>query len=261
MLSTHAWWLAPAALAAFVLYTLYTLPHWATRLAAAAFPSVLFFQEEGVRQQPKLVALTIDDGPSCEVTPPLLRLLRRHGAHATMFVIGSEGEGGAGRQLLQAAVAEGHELGNHTWTDRPSIRVPLDELRHEIAAVEDLIEGAYEACGVQRPAKRWFRPGCGWFSSGMVQAARAMGMRTALGDVFPHDPWVSIASLNAAIVLWRVRPGSVIVLHDARPWLIPTLDTVLPELRRRGYKVVTLSELVAGSTQQQESDERQPLLH
>jgi hypothetical protein len=134
-------------------------------------------------------------------------------------------------------------------------------------------------------------------------------MRTALGNVFPHDPWVSmsmrtraaliqsvclcvvhccgctstqphltllppltpspdldtpasrhahpqvsIPSLNAAMVLWRVRPGSVIVLHDARLWLLPTLAAVLPELSRRGYKVVTLSELVAG-------DARQPLLN
>lgn len=60
----------------------------------------------------------------------------------------------------------------------------------------------------------------------------------------PCAAQVSWWQLNAWMVLHNARPGSIIILHDChRPWLIPTLQAVLPELRRRGYSVVTLSEL------------------
>lgn len=71
-----------------------------------------------------------------------------------------------------------------------------------------------------------------------------MGLRIALGSVYPHDPQVPYAWMNAAHILSMVRPGSVIICHDRRSWTVPMLGRVLPELRKRGYRVVTLSELV-----------------
>eukprot|EP00798_Chlamydomonas_sp_ICE-L_P007799 gene7799-993_t len=60
---------------------------------------------------------------------------------------------------------------------------------------------------------------------------------------------VSNWQLNAWMVLHNVQPGSIIILHDCRPWLIPTLKAILPALRDRGYQVTTLSGLVSQTGQ------------
>lgn len=78
----------------------------------------------------------------------------------------------------------------------------------------------------------------------MRRLVKGSGYRLALGDVYPHDPQVPFAKLNAKHILSMVRPGSIIVCHDPREWTVPMLAMVLPELRRRGYRVVTLSELL-----------------
>jgi peptidoglycan/xylan/chitin deacetylase (PgdA/CDA1 family) len=71
-----------------------------------------------------------------------------------------------------------------------------------------------------------------------------LGYRLVLGDVYPHDPQVPFASLNARHILSLVKPGSIIICHDRREWTVPMLREVLPELKRRGYGVVTVSELL-----------------
>ena len=71
-----------------------------------------------------------------------------------------------------------------------------------------------------------------------------MGYRLVLGGVYPHDPQVASPWLNARHVLSMVRPGAIIVCHDRRPWTAPMLRKVLPELKRRGYRVVSVSELL-----------------
>ena len=74
----------------------------------------------------------------------------------------------------------------------------------------------------------------------------------------PHNPplpQVSNWRLNTWLIKRRVLPGSIIILHDRRPWLIPTLQALLPWLKAQGYAVVTLSELVAA--EEREEDEEQ----
>ena len=82
----------------------------------------------------------------------------------------------------------------------------------------------------------------------MLALAEERGYGTALGDVFPFDPQIPSSRFHAWYILQTVRPGSVIVLHDAGDRgerTAATLETVLPALRERGYRVVTLSELEA----------------
>jgi len=70
----------------------------------------------------------------------------------------------------------------------------------------------------------------------------------ALGSVYPFDAMLPFPGLAARYILWRARPGSIIVLHDVGPRgerTLATLESVLPELGRRGYQVITLSELSA----------------
>lgn len=74
----------------------------------------------------------------------------------------------------------------------------------------------------------------------------------------PHNPplpQVSNWRLNTWLIKRRVLPGSIIILHDRRPWLIPTLQALLPWLKAQGYAVVTLSELMAAEEREEEEGE------
>ena len=99
-----------------------------------------------------------------------------------------------------------------------------------------------------RPPK-YFRPGSGFFSSAMLRIVADLGYRLVLGDVYPHDPIISSWKINARHVLSMLRPGSIIVCHDRRQWTPPMLRHVLPVMKRRGYGVLSISELLMASQQ------------
>ncbi len=207
-------------------------PIWLVDRLAHAFPGCLYRVHTGAR----LIALTLDDGPDDVTTPRILAELRRHGARATFFLIGERVRGR--ESLVRRLVAEGHEVGNHFMQDRPTIQLDAEALARDLERSDSLLTP------FGRP--RWARPGSGWYSGEIVAAMARRGYRCALGSVYPYDatiPWSGYASRH---ILRNARPGAVIVLHDAgaRGWrTAKTLRTVLPELRRRGYRVVTLSEL------------------
>jgi peptidoglycan/xylan/chitin deacetylase (PgdA/CDA1 family) len=207
-------------------------PRLVTRAAAQLTPGVTYF----VPTEERVVALTIDDGPDPAETPRILEVLAQHEARATFFLIGSRVPGN--EALLARMGADSHEVANHTLHERASILLPPEALAAELRATDDLLS--------PYGSVRWFRPGSGWVSERMLRLASQQGYSTALGDVFPFDPLIPSSRFHAWYILRHVRPGSVIVLHDANGRGARTADTlgvVLPELRERGYRVVTLSEL------------------
>jgi peptidoglycan/xylan/chitin deacetylase (PgdA/CDA1 family) len=172
------------------------------------------------------------------VTEAVLEVLARHGARATFNVLGERVEGR--EALLRRTLAEGHELGNHAFqhvrlAGRP--REAHSQLRRANAAIE-------RAAGV-RP--RLFRPPYGSISRSVVFAARLAGLTTVRWDVDPHDYETPPAETIHRRVIRRVRPGSIVLLHDERRAGEQTaiaLDTIVPELRERGYELVTVSEVL-----------------
>jgi peptidoglycan/xylan/chitin deacetylase (PgdA/CDA1 family) len=208
-------------------------PRWLHRAAQVPLPAVLTH----VETDSLAVALTIDDAPSPEVTPAFLDVLRRHGARATFFVIGSYAE--RHPELVAAIRAEGHELANHLYLDEPSIRLGDQEFLAKLRRAE-------AAIGLEGPVK-WFRPGSGWIDEGMVELLHREGYRACLASVYPLDliapRWLTEWQFTA-----NVQPGAILVLHDGGPGRaqnIAILDAVLGQLTERGVRVVTVSELVA----------------
>ncbi|KAB8078206.1 hypothetical protein BDV29DRAFT_14556 [Aspergillus leporis] len=189
----------------------------------------------------KLIALTIDDAPSPH-TAEIRSILTENNAHATFFLIGSQIPGR--EDELHELVRGEHELGNHAMHDEPSMTLSNQELREQVGVVQDRIRAAYSAAGVREPVERWFRPGSGFFSGRMRGVLGALGFRIVMGSVYPHDAQVGWWWINARHVLSMVKPGSIVICHDRRAWTAPMLRRVLPELKRRGYRVVTVSELV-----------------
>ncbi len=215
---------------------LWTAPRWLVPWLAARSPRCLY----AVPTQEKVVALTLDDGPDRTGTPEILRLLREHDARATFFFISGNVSGA--EPIVADAVAQGHELGNHLTRDEPSIRLSSSAF---VAAIREA-GAVFSGFGTVL----WLRPGSAWYNDAMLDAIEREGYRCVLGSVYPYDPYVPMTRLTAAYILANTRPGSVIVLHEGGARGARTahiLGRVLPVLRARGYRVVTLSELATVS--------------
>ena len=188
----------------------------------------------------KIVALTIDDAPS-EYTDALAQELAANDAHATFFVIGGQVVGR--EENLRDLVRGGHELGNHAMQDEPSRSLSDATLVEQIEAVQAQLHAAYAAVGAEPPPK-YFRPGSGFFSDRMRRVVAKLGYRLVLGGIYPHDPQIPFSRLNASHILSMLRPGAIIICHDRRGWTVPMLRTVLPEIRHKGYRIVTVTKLL-----------------
>jgi peptidoglycan/xylan/chitin deacetylase (PgdA/CDA1 family) len=190
------------------------------------------------------VAVTIDDGPDPESTLPLLELLAHHGARATFFLISDRIPGN--EALVEAIVAGGHELANHLTRDEVSVELGPGAFERELLRARDAL--------APFGPTRWLRPGSGWYDDWMVEIATRHGYRIALGSVYPLDAQLYWSWLAARFILWRAQPGSIVILHESGGRgrrTLKTLSKVLPELERRGHRMVTLSELAveAGSAE------------
>jgi peptidoglycan/xylan/chitin deacetylase (PgdA/CDA1 family) len=142
--------------------------------------------------------------------------------------------------VVRSILAGGHELGNHLMHDRPSIRLGADSFARDLRRTGEVLAGFAPV--------RWARPGSGWYSQTMIATMERAGYRCALGSVYPLDAAIPSAGFAARYVLRNVRPGSIVVLHDGGARgrrSARVLARVLPELGRRGYRVVSLGELTA----------------
>ncbi|KAH7328957.1 carbohydrate esterase family 4 protein [Stachybotrys elegans] len=218
------------------IYCVYKPPRFLINYLRTKYPDVLF---EVVTTE-KIIALSLDDAPSPH-TDELMEVLRENDAHATFFVIGSQVEGREAK--LRRIVHEGHELANHAMHDEPSTSLSMDELERQVKEVKSKLVDAYEAEGKILP-NNYFRPGSGFFNWHMRDMLGNRGFRIVLGSIYPHDPQIPYPNINANHILSMAHPGAIIVCHDRRRWTAPMLRIVLPELKKQGYKIVTITDLV-----------------
>ncbi|OZC01926.1 polysaccharide deacetylase family protein [Rubricoccus marinus] len=187
-----------------------------------------------------LIAITFDDGPEPGHTDAVLDLLAEHGARGTFFLMGERVK--ANPTLTRRIADEGHEVANHGWGPMAGILLSESQLRRSIARTDRLLRAFGEP--------RWYRPSTGFYDGRALRAAEAEGYRIALGSIYSNDPQLTFVGVQARHILREVRSGDVIVLHDGigdRTKAPEILRRVLPELARRGYRIVPLSELVDAS--------------
>jgi peptidoglycan/xylan/chitin deacetylase (PgdA/CDA1 family) len=195
-----------------------------------------------VSTQDPVVALTFDDGPHPQFTPPLLDVLERHHACATFFMIGR-----AAHQypdLLQQVAEAGHTIGNHSW-DHPSF--PLisgRERRGQLCACQKAI-APY--------GQRLFRPPYGHQSLASRLDALRLGYRVIAWNLHAYDWLDHDARWMANQMVTQIKPGSVILLHNAlyhtpneryadRKPMLEAVNILLEETSDR-FRFVTLPEL------------------
>ncbi|KAL5447810.1 hypothetical protein PMIN06_007354 [Paraphaeosphaeria minitans] len=219
-------------------YIIYKPPSFLINYFQTRLPDVLFHADD-VKE--KVIALTIDDAPSY-YTSQILEILNENDAKATFFVIG--GQAGGREEELRKLVEAGMELGNHAMHDEASRSLSDEELRSQIKDVESMIADVYKQSHVPGEPARYFRPGSGFFSARMRALVKELGYRLVLGDIYPHDPQIPYWRVNAKHILSMLKPGGVIICHDRRSWTVPMLRKVVPEMKRRGWRITTVSGLL-----------------
>ena len=194
------------------------------------------------------IALTFDDGPS-DWTGPILDLLAAYDARATFFVIGSHASDRS--DVLRRIVAEGHEVGNHTWS-HPRLASDCTDDR-----VHDELERTNEALtSILGFAPTRFRAPQYDVDDRVCAIAASLGMTHTRGDVRPPD-WDPrcTAAFSATLILQQAAPGVVVGQHDGMPpetidsgadrqATVDAVAVALPRLRERGFECVTASELL-----------------
>jgi len=209
----------------------WTAPRWLVAAIAKRAPGCLY----NVHTDERVVALTVDDGPAT-ATPEILRVLRENDARATFFLISTHV---AGREAtVNEILDQGHEIGNHMTRDEPSLRLSPEAFGAAVTQAGAVLR--------QFAPVEWLRPGSGWYTRRMVATIEGAGYRCALGSIYPFDAQLPSSPFASAFILANVQPGAVIVLHDgpARGYrTAKTLQRVLPALRTRGYRVVSLGTL------------------
>jgi peptidoglycan/xylan/chitin deacetylase (PgdA/CDA1 family) len=202
-------------------------------------------QEKGFRF-PKLVrgrrdrpwvALTFDDGPHPDFTPRILGILKRERVPATFFVVGKQAQ--AFPDLVRREVAEGHEIGNHTYHHVRLTWIDPRFILPEIEAANVLIQ---EITG---SPTRWFRPPGGDYDRDVITTLRQANMIMALWTDDPGD-WSSPGATKIERrTLDRIGNGAVILIHDGITQTLDILPDLIHKVRARGFEFVSLNQLAA----------------
>jgi peptidoglycan/xylan/chitin deacetylase (PgdA/CDA1 family) len=214
---------------------------------ACATPTSTFFRPVLIRgpRDGKRVCLTFDDGPSLQFTPQVLDILREQRVPATFFVCGKNVR--EHPELLRRIVAEGHEVGNHSYSHSYFFFKSRRRIAEEIDRTQAIIE---EVIGF-RP--NIFRPpyGARWF--GLVPTLLQRGMHLIQWSATGYD-WKKDASAITQAILRELKPGAIILLHDGRETRAATqidrsaTTAALPRLiagaRHEGYTFAPLKEFL-----------------
>ncbi len=185
------------------------------------------------------VALTFDDGPG-PYTARILRVLRRVHAVATFFVIGRLAR--AYPHLVADEVHAGCEIGDHTETHPP---LALLTSSGQLAQISEAAQ-AIHAAGAPFPVL--FRPPYGSFDQTTLGILRAARMLMVLWSADSKDYTRPGASRIVYAGISAGKPGAIILLHDGggdRSETVAALPRIIERLRQRGFRLVTVSQLVA----------------
>ena len=190
-----------------------------------------------------VIAMTFDDGPSAVLTPRLLDILKQRNIKVTFFVLGQLVQ--EHPEILQRAVAEGHEIANHSWDHKALNKLAEGGLRHELA---DTSAEITKATG--KPVTM-MRPPYGATNPRLNRAIeKEYGMKVILWSVDPLDwkrPGPQVVSQR---ILKETQPGAIILSHDIHPGTIEAMPATFDALLAKGYKFVTVSELLAMESKQ-----------
>lgn len=214
-------------------------------LKPQAFNPPTHFQGKALKQvkvgeKNKVIALTFDDGPKPIYTQQILQILKKNDIKATFFWIGKFVK--AYPEIALQVVAEGHAIGNHTWSH------PYSKKSKAIAAYE-IEDTAAIIENTTKVKTTLFRPPGGILTNGPADYAKGKDYAILLwsSDSKDFSRKVSVDSIIQK-VLTTAKPGGIVLMHDGggdQSRTVQALPTIINSLRNQGYKFVTVPELMA----------------
>lgn len=184
------------------------------------------------------IALTFDDGPSI-YTERILDTLERCGARATFYVCGKRID--ENKDTLKRAYDAGHEIGCHTWTHPRLPSLSRDEIHRELT---DTNEAIRTVIGV---IPKTFRPPYGAVSDDVTAVAAELGLPVINWSVDPFDWNNNNPDIIFRDIMSKLHEHAIILCHDLYDSTADAMELLVPELIRKGYELVTISELLESS--------------
>ncbi len=210
-----------------------------------------FEVQRGGADNPRLIALTFDDGPDPDYTPKILDILKQKQVPATFFIIGENGL--EHPELLRRIVAQGSEIGNHSYT-HPNLAEESDlGTALELNATQRLVE-AYTGHSTRLFRAPYFGDAEPTTADELMPAliAQQRGYTIVGLHVDPADWRTPGAQAIVDRTLAKIAAGdsersaNVVLLHDGggnRDQTIAALPALIDQLRARGYQLVPVSQL------------------
>jgi peptidoglycan/xylan/chitin deacetylase (PgdA/CDA1 family) len=187
------------------------------------------------------IAMTFDDGPHATLTPKLLDILAARHMKVTFFVLGECVQ--ENPEVLRRAAREGHEIASHSWSHPNLGKMSDDAVRSQLQRTDDIIRTTVGA----RPTL--FRPPYGSITAHQKRWIHdQFGYRIILWDVDPLDWKRPGPAVVRSRILKETHPGSIILSHDIHPPTIEAMPSTFDELIAKGFKFVTVSELLGMAT-------------
>ena len=187
------------------------------------------------------IAMTFDDGPSAALTPKLLDILAAHHIKATFFVLGEMVA--EHPEIVARAAREGHEIASHSWSHPNLGKMSQEGVRSQLQRTDDQIKSAIGK------SPTLFRPPYGSITEHQKRWIHdEFGYDTILWDVDPLDWKRPGAAVVRNRILKETRPGSIVLSHDIHPGTIEAMPSTFDELEAKGFKFVTVSELLNMAT-------------
>jgi len=182
-----------------------------------------------------MVALTFDDGPG-DLTDQILDILEQNNAVATFYVIGRHVE--THSDTILRAHDMGCEIANHSWSHPSLDRLSSDRIRTQLQNTSDAIESL---TGVPPSS---MRPPFGNINSNVRNTSGELGLAVVLWSIDPSDYLPQSVDEIYKHIMDRVEDGDIILLHDVHQRTVETTKRLIPALKRRGFQLVTVSELM-----------------
>ncbi len=184
-----------------------------------------------------VVAMTFDDGPHPSLTPKLLDILKERNIKCTFFLIGQNVK--AYPQIVRRILAEGHEIGAHTYTHCSLTSRSDAQIRSELQRSEEVLMAAAN----YRP--QLVRPPYGAINTRIKQLMfTEFGYSTIMWSVDPQDwrrPGVSVVTSR---LVNGAHPGAIMLAHDIHPPTIQAMPGMFDQMLAKGYQFVTVSQLM-----------------
>jgi len=184
-----------------------------------------------------IVALTFDDGPDISYTPKVLDVLKAYHVPATFFCIGSKIKGN--EYLIQRMIEEGHTVGNHSYIH--TWRFPFYSFKQMEADVKQCQELLEQTSNQQI---NWFRPPYGVTNPTIAKVVKQLRYKTIGWNIRTLDTQSLSHEKVINRIRKRLRPGSVILLHDRMPQSDILLKCILDELKAKQYRIVSLKTMI-----------------